>query len=83
MAAKLYAIVVTFPKAPAGIAQQEIRESGNDPSVAVSRAIKKAIWAVRRKTKHRNLATVGRVTWQQVEEAKTASSPEAAAEVQQ
>ena len=63
MAAKQYVVIVTFPSAPASMAQTEVRLTATDPSVAVNRAIKQAIWQLRRKTKHRGLQEMGRVTW--------------------
>jgi hypothetical protein len=66
--AKRYAVVVTFPQAPASCAQIAITETASDPSIAVNRAIKKAMWSLRRATKHRNLTTIGKVSWSLVED---------------
>jgi hypothetical protein len=66
--AKRYAIVVTFPTAPASTAQIQLVEEASDPSIAVNRAIKKAMWNLRKATKHRALYELGKVTWSRIED---------------
>lgn len=64
-----YAVVVTFPSAPSAYAEHSIRVKAVDVATAVSRAIKQARWQMRRKTKHRGITDVGRVSWQLIEPA--------------
>lgn len=70
MAAKQYAVVVTFPHAPAGHAQQEVRTAGSTPASAVSRGIKQAMWQLRKATGKRGVFDVGKVSWQRIEQPK-------------
>lgn len=76
---KRYIVIVTYPDAPASVAQMEFREDASSPALAVKRAMQKASWQLRRNSKHRSLDFRGKVTWQCVGSVKKLE--EAAAQV--
>lgn len=69
-----FVVIVTFPKAPAGIAQHESRQDAVDVGAALRRAFEDARQQVRKRTKHRGLDKVGKISWQEIEPATAAEA---------